>query len=372
MAGLGAAGPRRTALKGGSNRWVALGARAGYIAAAMDEAAERYPGRRQPSLFRRLLPLAGVALLAWVLSRLDAEALRAAVGRVKPSLLLASCLPFLANVLVKGLRWWRLLAAQGHALPLGVALAAYLGGQFYGQVTIGRLGEFYRMEALLERGVSPGQALSSCIVDRIFDLFVVLVLGAVMGAFIVGHAQAARAAAGLGVATLAVIVAGYVVLGSGRGEPIRHLLSGLATRPTVPTWLRRPVQLLVDVLFGALLVVRPGPLVEAVVWTLIAWVGYFGTLLMLAAGLGVGASPATLTGAASMAALSALLPVTFSGLGARELIYQEVLGSVGVAAELAVVTALLHLSVMSAAAIGGGAIGLLIRRRQRGPSLDHS
>jgi len=58
-----------------------------------------------------------------------------------------------------------------------------------------------------------------------------------------------------------------------------------------------------------------------------------------------------LTATAAFAALSSLLPVTISGLGARELIYIEVLRNRGVASESAVALSLLHLGVMSATAI---------------------
>ena len=75
--------------------------------------------------------------------------------------------------------------------------------------------------------------------------------------------------------------------------------------------------------------VRVAPLSEALVWTGIGWVFYFATLFELSYGLGLHVPFALLTATASVAALSALLPVTISGLGARELIYITVLGRTG-------------------------------------------
>jgi hypothetical protein len=59
------------------------------------------------------------------------------------------------------------------------------------------------------------------------------------------------------------------------------------------------------------------------------------------------------------------LPVTVSGLGARELIYIRVLENHGVPNETAVVLSLLHLFVMSICATGFGFLGVVWRQRQR-------
>jgi uncharacterized membrane protein YbhN (UPF0104 family) len=110
---------------------------------------------------------------------------------------------------------------------------------------------------------------------------------------------------------------------------------------------------------------RPRPLLEAALWTVLAWAGYFAALFALADGLHLVVPRVLLTATASFAALSALLPVTISGLGARELIYIQVLQAHGIAGESAVALSLLHLMVMSATAILLGLAGVAWRQRQR-------
>src|ERR1700741_2724308 len=124
--------------------------------------------------WRKLLPLLGLVLLGWVLSRLDLSGMGAALRQIAPSAVVIACALFAVNYFVKALRWQRLLAAQGIHLPGRVTFAAFMSGHFYAQVTLGRVGEFFRVEALLERGVSAGAALASSIFDRLLDLFVVL------------------------------------------------------------------------------------------------------------------------------------------------------------------------------------------------------
>jgi uncharacterized membrane protein YbhN (UPF0104 family) len=128
---------------------------------------------------------------------------------------------------------------------------------------------------------------------------------------------------------------------------------------------RGALGLLVALISGLGPLLRPLFLLEAVVWTSVAWSLYFASVWRVAAGIGIDASPVTLTAASALGALSALLPVTISGLGAREVIFMQVLGPIGVAPERAVVLSLLHLGMMTVVAIGVGLLGLVARQRQR-------
>jgi uncharacterized protein (TIRG00374 family) len=321
---------------------------------------------RKPATWRRLLPLLGLCLLAWVLSRLDMQALSSAFGRVSVATVALSCGWFTFNLWLKVWRWQRLLLAQGIELSHRVALAAFLSAQFYAQVTVGRVGEFVRIEALTERGISAGTALSSCIFDRLLDVFLVLFAGLVLGAWVLGNGRVALAAA-LVILMLALSAAAFLDM-LGRepiaAQPMSRMERWLAWLQTRPLGARL-LAVLHELARGMLPMLRPRPLVEAMLWTTIAWGGYFAALFTLADGLHLTVSRVLLTATASFAALSALLPVTISGLGARELIYIQVLRAHGVASESAVALSLLHLIVMSACAIVLGLLGVLWRQRQR-------
>ncbi|MFI5307327.1 MAG: YbhN family protein [Polyangiales bacterium] len=311
--------------------------------------------------WRRYLPLLGLLLLAWVLSRFDLRALGQALARVQLRYVLEALLLFSANMLLKSLRWQRMLAVQGLHLPTKVAVAAFLSSQFYGQVTLGRVGELYRAEALIERGVPWGTALSSCVYDRVLDLVTVLLLGAGLSALVVGNLQAALAAAGC---VLALIALGLALL---RARSFAALPGVAPLRAFLER--RRGTRglfgLLAQLVAGLGPLLRPGFVLEAMAWTLAGWAGYFASLFVLAAGMGIQASRVSLTAGASLGALSALLPVTLSGLGAREVIFMQVLGLEHVPGPRAVVLSLLHFAVMTATAIGFGLIGLLARHAQQ-------
>jgi uncharacterized protein (TIRG00374 family) len=304
------------------------------------------------------LPLLGLMLLGWVLSRLDRSALAGAFGQISAGALVLSCCWFGGNAWLKVLRWQRLLRSQSIVLPHRVALAAFLSSQFYAQVTVGRVGEFMRIEALLERGVRPGTALAACVFDRLLDVFVVLSLGVCLGALGLGDRRIALAAGACMI--LLSMIGLWAISVLGRAQPARFLAPLTRTRfgARVFSFVRELAQ-------GILPMLRPRALAEATFWTLIAWCGYFAALFALADGLRIDVSRVLLTATAAFAALSSLLPITISGLGARELIYIEVLRSRGVPAESAAALSLLHLGVMSGMAIVLGFAGSVWRARQR-------
>jgi glycosyltransferase 2 family protein len=322
------------------------------------EAGAAVSQRKKPGRVRRWLPLLGLVLLGWVLSRLDRGALAGAFGQISAGALALSCAWFGGNAWLKVLRWQRLLHSQDIALPHRVALAAFLSSQFYAQVTVGRVGEFMRIEALLERGVRPGTALAACVFDRLLDVFVVLSLGVVLGSLGLGDRRVAYAAGAL---LIVLTIFGLWALRLlGRAEPPRLLAPIGRSRfgARVLGFVRELAQ-------GVLPMLRPRALAEAMFWTLIAWYGYFAALFALADGLGIVVSRVLLTATAAFAALSSLLPITISGLGARELIYIEVLRRSGVPGESAAALSLLHLGVMSGMAIVLGFAGSVWRARQR-------
>jgi hypothetical protein len=317
--------------------------------------------RAQVPRWRRYLPWLGLLLLAWLLSRFDLRALGAALLSVEPWAVVQSALLFSSNLLLKSLRWQRMLSAQDLQLPARVAVAAFFSSQFYGQVTFGRVGELYRAEALIERGVPLGTALSSSVYDRLLDLGAVLLVAAGLGAWVVGDAGAALWAA----SAMALLFASAIAVLHARElaafGPIARLRAWLAARRGTRGLLGMLAQLLTGL--GPLL--RPRFALEAALWTVVAWLCYFASLWQLASGMGLTATRMSLTAGAALGALSALLPITVNGLGAREVIFMHVLGLERVAGERAVVLSLLHLSVMSAAAIGLGLFGLLVRHRQQ-------
>lgn len=304
------------------------------------------------------MPLVGFLLLAILVWRLDRQAMAQALRALSPSAIALALGFFFLNVMVKAVRWQRLLVAQDIDVPWVTALLGFFSGSFYGSVTIGRLGELTRADILVQRGVGLGQALSSCLFDRVLDLAALLFVGGVVGAFLLGDERMALTVA------LALIVAAPLIWGVvRRWENATEADDGGGPVGRVA----RIKRVLVDLVRESARLMRPAVLAEAAIWTALGWTGHFATIWALAAGLGLTASKLTLTAAASFAALTTLIPITFQGVGTRELVFAAALAPEGVTQEAAVVLALLAVTVMTGGNIlfGGPATLVLSARRTR-------
>src|SRR5262245_5494531 len=92
----------------------------------------------------RLLFLIGLALLAAFAVRFDfSSAWQAVLGIPLSHLWLASA-AFLLNLTIKAIRWHRMARQLSISVTLPVSMAAFFSGCFWGLLTIGRIGEFYR------------------------------------------------------------------------------------------------------------------------------------------------------------------------------------------------------------------------------------
>ncbi len=292
-------------------------------------------------LWRRLLPLVGLASAAFVLSRLDLGALGRSFLSVPAGHILVAALCMALNVVLKGARWQRMLAGRGAHVPMSVAQLVFAEGALWGSLTIGRVGELFRAAPLVERGVPLKPALASCLLDRALDLAFLVVLGGASLALVVDRAWLAYVVVGLG-------LAGAVV--------------AAATSRTAPLQGDPPSSKVRLVLDEARAFLRPLPLVEAIAWTIASWASSYAVVFVLADAIAKTATSVRVVAAVSIANLSTLLPITYQGVGAREPIFALLLSPDGVSAEAAVALSLTTFAVNLATVLAIGAVAMLVRR----------
>ncbi len=310
--------------------------------------------RRKAPWWRWGLSLVGVGLLVWVVARLDPEKMLAVLAQLPATALFGAAVSFTVNLVLKTVRWRRLLDAEGIHLGWGEALASYLVGAFYGSVTVGRVGEFMRIDVLLARSVPFGRALAASLFDRVEDLATLALVGAASAAWLAGRAALAWGLVLAGVGGVLVSMVSGRLLGS---------WSGLATPRTVSSGRMGRLVYHLRVLAGeAPTLLRPAVLMESLVWTAVTWAAYCGTVWFLARGL-IGDVPLLyLVAAPAISALATLLPVTYQGIGVRELVFATVLGHAGVEREHAVVLSMSMFAVMFVVSVAWGLAAMAVRR----------
>lgn len=270
--------------------------------------------------WRRALLLVGFTSAAYVLSRLELDAMLDALARVSVLTVLAASLAMWSNMAIKALRWHRMLRQRGVDVPARVTAPVFFEAMLWGSLTLGRAGELFRVAPLVDRGAPLRAALASVLLDRALDLGFLVVVGAASLALATGHAALAGAI-GLGT-VIALVVVGAL----GRKQAIDD---------APPAGRARLVLEETRAFF------YPSALAESGLWTVVSWAASFVVVLVLAADVAPEAQPLRLLAAAFIASLSTLLPITYQGVGTREPIFAAVLAADGVPSERAVLLALL-------------------------------
>lgn len=311
---------------------------------------------------RRYSPVVGLLLLALLATQIDTEKAWRAMRQLDALSIAGAAAAFTANLAIKAVRWQRMLGLQGIKLPWSQTLAAFLSGNFYGMVTIGKLGELLRVEVALGRAASSGSALATCVADRLMDVACLMLVFALSTLGTIQHVRSEFFLWAIaGITVLALLLLFARLAGASRAERLRTSLGAwLERRPLV----RRVAGAGRDFTKATWeLLVGRGALGSATL-TLISWGGYFACVLFLARGLSIEVPAFAIVGATSTAAATSVLPFTFQGLGTREAAYALMLAPYGTSMTEAVTLSLSSLALFYAVALPLGAVGLFWRHRQ--------
>lgn len=297
------------------------------------------------------LNLIGPLLLLLLLWRVDFAALGEVFQQANLWLLLLAVLFNLPMVLLKSLRWQALMRSQTLSYKVSSAYLAYFGSIFIGFLTPGRLGEFIKaLHVSRDCEVSIGRAFSSVLVDRLFDLYMLVIVGAM-----------ALASLSLTLTTndwllfgllVVVLVAPLVLLVSERGFGwLKHLARRLVGQDS-PMVTR--LGSTINDLRAGLRVLAPITLLGGVLLTVLAYSIFFSQCYLTALALGLQVGIVTTSFAVALGSLITLLPISISGLGTREATIIAYLGTVGIAPAEALGFSLL---VFVTFYLGGGLMG---------------
>jgi uncharacterized membrane protein YbhN (UPF0104 family) len=319
---------------------------------------------------RRYSPLIGVLLLVLLATQVDFREAWSLARAIPLSALPAAAAAYAANVILKAYRWHRMVREQGIRIPLSVSVAAFLSGALYGMLTIGRLGELLRVEALVEHSRSKGRALASCVADRLLD---VAFLGTAAGvAAVVALGYPLREAliwfsvAGLGIVALGALF--RASRGSEQSSPTHPWGLWLVQHAAKWPFLSRILGGSRDLVVGVLELLFGFGVFEALLWTAVSWFGYFWSVHLLGAALGLHVPFLATVAASAVGAASAALPISFQGIGTREIAFAVVMAPYGVNTTQAMTLSVVTLSLLYVVTLPLGACGIWLRRRQTAAS----
>jgi|Deesub1362A_J573_1020465.scaffolds.fasta_scaffold02109_5 hypothetical protein len=253
--------------------------------------------------------LIGLALLAWLLWRVDWPALGRALAGARWELVVAAALLNLPLLLLKALRWRSVLRLQGIDLPVGPSLAYYLASLYWAFLTPGRVGELARVAYLRGNHQVPAAlALAGVVADRLLDLYALLwaaAVGLAWGVYPAWRAPAGVAVAGLVLAPALLALAAH-----------RRPAAGAVPRQEGVRWPRLRARL-GELGRGLTVLWQPG-LWRALLLTAASYLVFFTQAWLLTAALGLGLRWGEVAPVVAVTNMAAYLPVSVSGLGTRE------------------------------------------------------
>lgn len=306
---------------------------------------------RRPA-WNRYLRLLGIVLLGILLWRSDVRRIgRSLSSVVWPFLLLAIALN-IPQLSVKASRWRYVMQMQNIRYGLMASILAYFGSIFIGLLTPGRLGEFVKVfHVSHDCHVRPSQAFASVLLDRLCDLYALVVMGAI-ALWSLAAVRSAQARLGMVLLTAALTLPPVFLLNaqvfswmSRWGLKLGRLGARLFG---TGGWLVE--------LHNGLRMLDPTALVTTVGLTIIAYGVFFIQCYLVALSVGLRASFADVSYAVALGSLVTLLPISISGVGTRDAAIVAFLSSKGVLPEAALGFSLLMFFTFY---VAGGLIGAM-------------
>jgi uncharacterized protein (TIRG00374 family) len=310
------------------------------------------PSVQRSALLRAVVGIAiSIVALVVVAGSVDLGATAQVLRAAAPAWVGVAAAFLLADVLVRAVRWRRLLAPV-RFIRLRRVLGYLLIGYLANNVLPARLGELVRCHYLGDReGISRTTALGTVVVERVVDIAVVVAIaatailvlsvrGIVAGAVLIGVAITALLAVALGIGIVAHRIPGAERVAS-----------------TAERW-PRAAELGAKLRDGLAVAGRPRTLAEALGLSVVAW---GATLLAFAAAgqaIGVELSIGQASLLAAGVALAAAIPSGPASLGTYELAAVRLGQAVGVPGEASLAIAILTHALILVITTGGGVLAL--------------
>lgn len=309
---------------------------------------------------KNLLRVIGLVIFAVILRAVDFTRVVSRVSEASTGYLVAGLLCSLPIMIVRSHRWNLIKQLLHINVPYRFSL--YL--QFLGQVgflTPGRVGEFVKVCYLGEQSVSVIRSIASILVDRLFDILIVLVVAGIGVLHLYGNGPGGSVL----VVTLVVLLVAIVLI---RSPEIFY-------RTRVQWFLKKilPERFethLMNLLSSSKQFLRQLGLSDVLYWTVLSLFAFTGQVIritLFSRSLDISVSPLFLAEIISIVILVNLLPISLMGLGTRDAVFIYFFGLVGVGPERALALSLILFGSVMVYSIVSGLVILTFPPENLGP-----
>jgi len=124
-----------------------------------------------------ILRIIGLVIFVIIISKLDFVKLKEIIIEADISLLLLAVFLNIPVLFIKAARWKLVLGYSGSKISMKNSLLYNTSGIFLGIITPGRIGELAKVFYLKNESISYSKGITSVIIDRMHDLFLLLFFG---------------------------------------------------------------------------------------------------------------------------------------------------------------------------------------------------
>jgi uncharacterized protein (TIRG00374 family) len=258
-----------------------------------------------------VLPLILIVLIAATVGEIDLDVLVGSISRADPLLLVAALAVYYVGFPLRGYRWALVLRGAGMRVPLRDSTEIIFIGWLVNCLVPAKLGDVYRAYLLrLNFEVSLSRTFGTVFIERVFDLFAIVLLGLAAGfwSFRDGMSPEVRVIFGIGLAFVAALAIGLFV--------VRNFGRRIITRLPLPKRAAEFYDRFEEGVFS--IEARRIPLLAAI--TALIWATEAMRLYLVVLALGFD-FPLGISGAFFVALIASLLtaiPLTPAGLGIVE------------------------------------------------------
>jgi hypothetical protein len=284
--------------------------------------------------FKKYSFIVGILLFVFILSRLNFGYYKTLVAGIHLSgilvILAAILLLYLPILAITPYRWQRLMRRQGIYYSFWQAFLMYYASMYIGLFTPGRVGEASRV-FYLKKEHSVGRAFVSVILDRLFDIFFLLLFGYFSMFLFLDIFK--KEVLLFGVIIIALLLLAISAL---KSRLLKYFLKK-AFYYFIPKKYQDLWKINFQDFFRDLKIYKFSDYIFLFFLTLVNWSVYYLVVYLFGREIGISQVPILyFFSALTVVSLTALLPISIMGVGTRDAVLLAMLSLFKVPAELAV------------------------------------
>lgn len=287
---------------------------------------------------KKISRLIGIIIIVFILSKLNLTELKGIFSTVNKYYLILGLALAIVGVFIKAGRWNYLKRIQGIKYSITNSFIMYSASTMVGIITPGRLGELSKIFYLKNDGHSYGKSTLNVILDRIFDILFLLIF-ATIGMFFFFNLFKKEIPYAITL-IIGILIFFYLFI---KTELIKKLFLKIFNF-LIPAKYQKSWQVNLQDFINDLKTLKVKHYLFVFGITIFAWFLYYFQMLIFAKSIGINIPFLYLAISVTVAGIVTMIPISYSGIGTRDLILISFFSFFLISQELAVAFSSLILS----------------------------